>query len=404
MLCFIYPLRQLLLLIKPDPSQTNWCKRNSDFSDTTLSSLLSDTYFQLLKLKHQSSEIYKRVLVNLHQTIIPHLSSPLLLSDFLTDSYNIGGYISILSLNSLFILISKFNLNYPSFYPKLYALLQPHIFHMKYRVRFLQLLSLFLTSSYLPNYLITSFIKKLARLSLVISPACAIYCLAIIFNLLRRHPIARPLINRTAQEPKNIFATPVSADGSSTAAPATAAPAGGLLSRLAELMKQKQAEALEAERKKAAGDESDDEEYKQEKEVVSQALKLSIPVRASTGSLTGAAGYDPFLNEETDPSKTHAGDSSLWEIKALTSHISPTVANLAKVFFTTFAPKKELEMEKYLQMNYELMFNKELERRSNQQLPINHVQFKGIFADAQGSMGLTFQLPAFTIQDAAADE
>ena len=34
--------------------------------------------------------LYKRVLLNLHSDVIPHLANPALLIDFLTDSYNVG--------------------------------------------------------------------------------------------------------------------------------------------------------------------------------------------------------------------------------------------------------------------------------------------------------------------------
>ena len=37
------------------------------------------------------STLYKKVLVIVHEKVMPHMTSPLLLSDFLTASYNIGG-------------------------------------------------------------------------------------------------------------------------------------------------------------------------------------------------------------------------------------------------------------------------------------------------------------------------
>ncbi|KAI0208870.1 Nucleolar complex-like protein 4 [Lamellibrachia satsuma] len=121
--------------------------------------LFSTLWLEFLKLK-LSVNLYKQVLLSLHEKVMPHFTSPLLLSDFLTESYNIGGAISLLSLNSLFVLVNKFNLNYPDFYEKLYALLEPSIFHAKYQARFLFLVDLFLTSTYLPGYLVAAFAKK----------------------------------------------------------------------------------------------------------------------------------------------------------------------------------------------------------------------------------------------------
>ncbi|KAF9603081.1 hypothetical protein IFM89_033806 [Coptis chinensis] len=73
------------------------------------------------------------VLVTLHQIVIPHLSSPIMLCDFLTRSYDVGGVTSVMALSSLYILMSQHGLEYPNFYEKLYALLEPSIFMAKHR-------------------------------------------------------------------------------------------------------------------------------------------------------------------------------------------------------------------------------------------------------------------------------
>ncbi|MGH0114679.1 UNVERIFIED_CONTAM: hypothetical protein FKN15_033996 [Acipenser sinensis] len=98
-------------------------------------------------LKHKlPSSMYKKVLVILHDSILPHMSKPTLMIDFLTAAYDIGGAISLLALNGLFVLIHQHNLDYPDFYKKLYSLLEPSIFHVKYRARFFHLADLFLSS------------------------------------------------------------------------------------------------------------------------------------------------------------------------------------------------------------------------------------------------------------------
>ncbi|PNX78854.1 nucleolar complex protein 4, partial [Trifolium pratense] len=75
------------------------------------------------------------VLVNLHQAVFPHLSNPIMLCDFLTRSYDVGGVVSVMALNSLFVLMMEHGLEYPNFYEKLYALLVPSIFMAKHRAR-----------------------------------------------------------------------------------------------------------------------------------------------------------------------------------------------------------------------------------------------------------------------------
>ncbi|XP_077996175.1 nucleolar complex protein 4 homolog B-like [Glandiceps talaboti] len=142
------------------------------------------------------TSIYKKVLLIMHEHVIPHMRSPLLLIDFLTVSYNIGGAISLLALNGLFILIHKHNLEYPDFYKKLYALLEPSIFHVKYRARFFYLTDLFLMSTYIPSYLVAAFVKKLSRLSLTAPPTGSLLVIPLVCNLIKRHPNLSVLINR----------------------------------------------------------------------------------------------------------------------------------------------------------------------------------------------------------------
>uniref|UniRef100_A0A9L0I8V1 Nucleolar complex associated 4 homolog n=1 Tax=Equus asinus TaxID=9793 RepID=A0A9L0I8V1_EQUAS len=156
--------------------------------------------FQLMWLgflKHKLPlSICKKVLVIMHDSILPHLAQPSLMIDFLTRAYDIGGAISLLALNGLFILIHKHNLEYPDFYRKLYGLLDPSVFHVKYRARFFHLADLFLSSSHLPAYLVAAFAKRLSRLALTAPPEALLMVLPFICNLLRRHPACRVLVHR----------------------------------------------------------------------------------------------------------------------------------------------------------------------------------------------------------------
>ncbi|KAJ8346608.1 hypothetical protein SKAU_G00280090 [Synaphobranchus kaupii] len=148
-----------------------------------------------LKYKLPSS-MYKKVLVILHDSILPHMSKPTLMIDFLTAAYDVGGAISLLALNGLFVLIHQHNLDYPDFYKKLYSLLEPSVFHVKYRARFFHLTNIFLSSSHLPIYLVAAFAKRLSRLALTAPPATLLMILPFICNLIRRHPACRVLIHR----------------------------------------------------------------------------------------------------------------------------------------------------------------------------------------------------------------
>ncbi|KAH6555481.1 hypothetical protein KP509_1Z251100 [Ceratopteris richardii] len=90
-------------------------------------------------------------------------------------------------------------LEYPDYYNKLYALLEPSLFIAKYRSRFFELLDLSLKSPLLPSYLAAAFAKKLGRLSLKSPPAGALIVIAIVHNLLRRHPSINCLVHQEAE-------------------------------------------------------------------------------------------------------------------------------------------------------------------------------------------------------------
>lgn len=63
---------------------------------------------------------------------MPYLLDPLFLADFLTDCYDYGGVISVNALSGLFLLITEYNVMYKSYYDRLYQLLTPEVFEMKY--------------------------------------------------------------------------------------------------------------------------------------------------------------------------------------------------------------------------------------------------------------------------------
>ncbi|KAI3406327.2 NOC4 [Candida oxycetoniae] len=145
---------------------------------------------------------YKSLLLILHKRIIPYLSHPQSLMDFLTDSYNIQQdlIIPILALNSLYELMKNYNVEYSDFYTKLYSLLRPELLYTRYRSRFFRLCDLFLSSTHLSANLVASFIKKLAKLSLTSSAPGTVLIIPFIYNLLKRHPTCMIMIHNTSQK------------------------------------------------------------------------------------------------------------------------------------------------------------------------------------------------------------
>jgi U3 small nucleolar RNA-associated protein 19 len=139
----------------------------------------------------------KTILSNFSHQIAPWFQQPELLMDFLTDSYNVGGATSLLALSGLYYLIAEKNLDYPSFYLKLYSLLDEGLLHSKHRSRFFRLLDTFMSSTHLPAALVASFIKRLSRLALHGPPAGIVVVIPWVYNMFKRHPACTFMMHRT---------------------------------------------------------------------------------------------------------------------------------------------------------------------------------------------------------------
>jgi U3 small nucleolar RNA-associated protein 19 len=143
-----------------------------------------------------SKDQRKTILSSFSHQIAPWFQQPEMLMDFLTDSYNVGGATSLLALSGLYYLISEKNLDYPSFYLKLYSLLDEGLLHSKHRSRFFRLLDTFMSSTHLPAALVASFIKRLSRLALHGPPAGIVVVIPWVYNMFKRHPACTFMMHR----------------------------------------------------------------------------------------------------------------------------------------------------------------------------------------------------------------
>ncbi|UJR37797.1 hypothetical protein I4U23_030488 [Adineta vaga] len=150
--------------------------------------------------------LYRRILLQIPTKIIPRMANPLLLADFLTSSYETQNNASkILSLHGLYVLMTRYNLEYAFFFGKLYSLLTIDLFSAKYKARFFYLLNIFLQSSHLPANLVASFAKRLARLALLIPQHDQCLIITFIYNLIVRHPTIRIMIDRQETQSTSSF-------------------------------------------------------------------------------------------------------------------------------------------------------------------------------------------------------
>lgn len=270
-------------------------------------------------LRHRlPQDAYKRILVQLPDEIMPHLVNPLLLADFLTDSYNIGGVTSLLALNSLFILIQDYNFDYPDFYNKLYQLLDdPVLLTAAQRARFFGLLDLFLSSTHLPAYMVAAFAKRLSRSALTAEPGAILFIVPMVYNLILRHKECIQLIHRT---------------GAASAAEKAA-------QRRQELAN---ANAVDAASKKLS------------------KQKTTIELQD---------GRDPFVNDEKDPMKCNALQSSLWELHSMRLHYNADVAVQAKLFEDKLR-QQFLDLDDSMDISYKSLFDKQLKRKEKGRVPL----------------------------------
>jgi U3 small nucleolar RNA-associated protein 19 len=148
-----------------------------------------------------SKEQRKSILTAFAHRIAPWFQQPEVLMDFLTDSYDVGGATSLLALSGLYYLISEKNLDYPSFYLKLYSLLDEGLLHSKHRSRFFRLLDTFMSSTHLPAALVASFIKRLSRLALHGPPAGIVVVIPWVYNMFKRHPACTFMMHREIRDP-----------------------------------------------------------------------------------------------------------------------------------------------------------------------------------------------------------
>ena len=167
------------------PDQSNAAKRKQ----------FQSKWLHLLQQPLSQSQ-HERIIEHFTDEIIDGFSNPAMLLDYFTNAYDMGSKISILALNSVWAIMKRTNLDYPSFYPKLYSLFDDEILHSPYKSRFFKMADLFLSSTHISSNIVAAFIKRMARLSLSAPPSSILIILALTYNLLKSHPTCMKMIHR----------------------------------------------------------------------------------------------------------------------------------------------------------------------------------------------------------------
>ncbi|XP_056641772.1 nucleolar complex protein 4 homolog A isoform X1 [Diorhabda sublineata] len=172
------------------------------FDETVTVKCLNKIWHCVMHWEH-TIQTHKQMLILLLEKIMTHLEKPLLLTDFLMDSLDVGGPISLLALQGIFTMIQVHNLDYPNIFTKLYSMFEPEIFHTKYKARLFYLSDLFLSSTHLPENLVAAFAKRMARLALIAPSEDIIIICHFIGNLILRHPGMKCLLNNVEHDTAN---------------------------------------------------------------------------------------------------------------------------------------------------------------------------------------------------------
>lgn len=265
----------------------------SIFSERAHRHIFSSLWLKCIDLAADAS-LHAHVLHRLGPTILPSLTNPLVVADYLSESFRSGGLISVLSLQGLFILMIDHGMEYPQFYDQLYSLITPDAFSSRHRYDLFKLLDLSMSSLRLPSYIAASVIKRTAQVCLL-SPSPVLYfALPFIRKVLQAHPNCLALVHRSIREASDLRDTNVS---------------GETLSE---------------------GD--------------TNLIQLSTE-EASVLVAELFIGKDPYLRERR-PADSRALHSTLWEFTALERHFLPTVPLMIKAFSSTAEDRSALKYEK----------------------------------------------------------
>ena len=123
-------------IVSAESSSSKRCKRISQSEKLvhlpSYKKVFSKAWLSLLAMPLTNAQ-HKIVLKYLPENVIGNLSQPLLLADYMTQSYEQGGVVAVLALESLFQLIVTHNLDYPKFFASLYRLCTYDVLSAKYR-------------------------------------------------------------------------------------------------------------------------------------------------------------------------------------------------------------------------------------------------------------------------------
>jgi len=288
--------------------------------------------------------LLKNILLNLNKIIFDNLENPLIMSDYLINIYEKSSCqefdLKVLSLSGLFVLITKYKLDYSNFYQILYKTvsmkdysknLVKTVFDSKYRNRIFKIVELSLKSPTVPIIVILSFIKKLARISLMTTSNNISIILGIIQNLIKHHPRSLILLhrvksNRYLESSNKENANEVDID------------------KIKKIKENSKFSWEIFEKNEKENIKSVQEDFKPLEDVFRNENNFTLNKNLNSDNMTFAK-YEQFDDDQIDPYKTKAHLSCLWEFSTLKNHYSFKIRSLIGKFERNFLKIKEFDMD-----------------------------------------------------------
>jgi hypothetical protein len=266
----------------------------------------------LINNENFPEDLLKNFLINLNKVIIHNVNNPLIFSDYLINKASKGNIKKledfdnkIFALSTLFILLTKYKLDYDKYYELLYKLISIKlnnltIFDSKYKNRIFKILELSLKSSQIPLIIICSFIKKLSRISLISNDSNIISIITLIILIIQNHPktIGMLMYKRKVKKEKENLIENSTFDWNK------------FNNKIANKIK------LEKE---------NDIKNKEDNNII---------------ELNEDNYTDMFNDNEINPYKTNAHFCSLWELYTLKNHFNMKIRKLVNTLSFNFLPRE----------------------------------------------------------------
>ena len=97
-----------------------------------------------------------------------------------------------------------------------------------------------------------------------------------------------------------------------------------------------------------------------------------------SGCETHTTDNDPYRADETDPAKSNALDSCLWELQTLQSHYYPGVRSLVQVLEKPLKKEKESDISDFFDISYQSLFEQECDKFTSKNSFLEFQPPKGI--------------------------